>query len=336
MAPARLRRNGIGQGRPGEGRIKIEFKDLLARGARAQNHSHSIRSGRAGKADEGVPMRPDQEVTAPGAESAESFRIAGAPRQWIELGIVIETEGDVCAGKRTVGSIERSHHQGPGHGITLEQIDLTVAGRSCEHLLTTCPGSLHPGVDEHGPPRRFGEPAHIEVRFGFAGPEIVPLSVGPEFHPGMVVVAVRPARRVDLTGGDTHCTQGGDGEDRLLPAAADRAAHGRQGGAGAHVRTAVGDMLVTPVIDLEGGLAHGHAAHPLPEQARQHHPGGVEVLIVDAQGKDKVQKKVGRKGAAPGHLLANLQGGVHLAQVKFPVIVGEVAEGHPGVEPLKG
>ena len=72
------------------------------------------------------------------------------------------------------------------------------------------------------------EPPQVEHRFRLAGPEEMPPSVGPGLDPGVVVVGVRPARRVNLPGRDTHRPQRSDEQRRLLAAAAVSRAHGGQ------------------------------------------------------------------------------------------------------------
>jgi len=336
MGCARRLCDGIRQRRTGQGRGEIEFEDRLRRGTWLQGDHHRIGSRRARKAGQRIPLRPDEEIAAPGAQAAKPRRVTGAPRQRIELGIVVDPERDLRTGDRHSRRGDNADVERSDLGVAVEYIDLAVTGRGGEHLLSSCIGSHHPGVDEHGAARRLLEPAHIEVRLRLAGAEKIPLPVGPEFHPGMIVVAVGPARSINLARRNADRAQGGDRENRLFAAAADGAAHRRQGSGGAHVRSTVGDVLVAPVVDLEGGLAHGQALHPLPEQTVQDDAGGIEVFVIYAQGENKVEEEIVGDAAAPCHIGACLQGGAHLAEVEFSVIVGEVAERHPGVEPLEG
>ena len=189
---------------------------------------------------------------------------------------------------------------------------------------------------------RHGEPAHVQFGVGFTSTEELPfaaLAVGvghPYFDPGMVVVAVCPAGGVALAGRDAHRAEGGDGKGALLTATAQRSAHSGKGCRGAAVGGTVGHMLVAPVVDLEGGLFHGHALHTLFKLVEHILAGSVKVLVIDTVYQHKMAEDVFGYHLAPGHLLAGGEGIAHLVEVKGRCVVGQVAVRHVSVEELHG
>ena len=95
-------------------------------------------------------------------------------------------------------------------------------------------------------------------------------------------------------------------------------------------------MLVTPVVDFEGSLLHGHALHTLFKLVEHVLAGGVEVLVIDAIDQYEMTEDVFGNGLAPWHLLAGSEGIANLVEEEFGSIVGEVAIRHVGIEELHG
>ena len=104
----------------------------------------------------------------------------------------------------------------------------------------------------------------------------------------MIVVGVCPTGRVDLAGRDAHRAQRGYQQGRLLATTAIGGAHCGQWAAGAGVAGAIGHMLMAPVVDLEGGIAHAQPLDTRLELVVEHLAAVVEVLVVDTHGHHKV------------------------------------------------
>ena len=99
----------------------------------------------------------------------------------------------------------------------------------------------------------------------------MPPAAGPEFHPGVVVVAVGPVGGIALPGRDADRPQGRHQQGGFLPTAAPGAAAHAQGGKGAVVREG-SDLTV---------IACGIMVHKAIEAARLLEKKGVSVRVVD-------------------------------------------------------
>ena len=135
--------------------------------------------------------------------------------------------------------------------IVVDDIDLGVGRSIPDNFLWSVIATKGLRVDEHGAGNGSIEPCEIEHRLRLAGSEEEPLAIYPSFYPSMVVIGVCPARGIDLTCGDTDCTQSCDQERGLFATAPIGRADGRQRRGGAGVTWRIDDVLVAPVVDLE-------------------------------------------------------------------------------------
>ena len=62
-------------------------------------------------------------------------------------------------------------------------------------------------MDHHCSGRSVCKPSFIQDFFGLTGSEEVPFAVTPDLYPGVIVIAVRPLRRIYLTGRYAYASQ---------------------------------------------------------------------------------------------------------------------------------
>ena len=93
---------------------------------------------------------------------------------------------------------------------------------------------------------------------------------------------------------------------------------------------------MAPVVHLKYGLAHCKVLHPLPEFVVEHGTAAVHILVVDPDGQYKVHELPHRHLFSPRHLGTCLQGIVHVLQVEFGPVVGNVGKRHIGIKELHG
>ena len=204
--------------------------------------------------------------------------------------------------------------------------DFLLAPVAAEHLR----------VHQHAARGRLVEPPEVQDRLGLAGAEEVPFAVHPGFDPGVVVVGVCPARRVDLAGGDAHGAEGGHRERTLFAASARGGLQGGEGRRGAGVGGLVGDVLVAPVVDFQHRLAHRESRHAFLQFLVVLRAEAVEGLVVHPCGQYEVEPLALGHLRPPGELAAGAEGTFGLLAVKLHAVVGHVGPGHVGIEKLEG
>ena len=253
-------------------------------------------------------------------------------RYGVELGVIVKFE---LHGRTLHGTARRvgdRHGERGARGIVRDHIDLGVVGRGFHHLLRTVVIAEDLGMHQHPAAGRGVEPPQVEHRFRLAGPEEMPPSVGPGLYPGVVVVGVRPAGRVDLPGRDAHRPQGRNEQRGLLAAAAVSRAHGGQRRTSSRIRRLVVGLLVTPVVHFEDGVIHRQPLDAGFEFIVKYPARIVETLVVDPHGQHEMPEQLVGDAPAPRHLLPDRQRTAHVFQIKIAQIVGNVPHGHIGIE----
>ena len=201
-------------------------------------------------ADVAVLRCPDNHVAMAGGERGAALGIGLLRGHGVELGVIVEFKLHTGVADGLAQGIVHHDSDLRRGGIVVDDVDLGVAGRAAHHLLRTVVVAEDLRVHQHAARSTLVEPSQVQDRLRLAGPEEVPLSVGPGLHPGVVVVGVGPAGRIDLAGGDAHAPEGRHEQRRLLAAASIGRADGGQGRAGARVGGPIRDVLMTPVVDL--------------------------------------------------------------------------------------
>ena len=270
------------------------------------------------------------------AQSCRQRRLSPAvgrfARHGEELGVIVKFE---LHGRTLHGTARRvgdRHGERSACGIVRNHVDFGVVGRGFHHLLRAVVITEDLGVHQHPAAGRGVEPPQVEHRFRLAGPEEMPPSVGPGLDPGVVVVGVRPAGRVDLPGRDAHRAQRSDEQRRLLAAAAVGRAHGGQRRTGPRIRRLVVGLFVTPVVHFEDGVIHRQPLDAGFEFIVKYPARIVETLVVDPHGQHEMPEQLVGDAPAPRHLLPDRQRTAHVFQIKIAQIVGNVPHGHIGIE----
>ena len=251
-----------------------------------------------------MPNRPSRTaVTQHVAQSCRQRRLSPAvgrfARHGEELGVIVKFE---LHGRTLHGAARRvgdRHGERSACGIVRNHVDFGVVGRGFHHLLRAVVITEDLGVHQHPAAGRGVEPPQVEHRFRLAGPEEMPPSVGPGLDPGVVVVGVRPAGRVDLPGRDAHRAQRSDEQRRLLAAAAVGRAHGGQRRTGPRIRRLVVGLFVTPVVHFEDGVVHRQPFDARRQLVVEHPARIVEVLVVHPARAARNAGTVRRKRCLP-------------------------------------
>ena len=113
--------------------------------------------------------------------------------------------------------------------------------------------------------------------------EKVPRAAAVRLDPRVIVVAVRPARRIDLPGRDPGCAQHVDRERGFFPAAAKAGAPCTEGADRPLVRRAVADLLRVPIVDRQRCFTRGKPLHAIPQLRIKEAPAVAERLLVHAR-----------------------------------------------------
>ena len=145
---------------------------------------------------------PSQHVAQAGCDSGLAFGVGAGGLYGVELSVVVELELKVSVGNSIAFLV---HHLDDGllhGGVVACHVDFCVARSVAHHILRSVVATKHFGVHQHTARSRLVEPAQIENGLGLAGAEEIPFAVYPGLHPGVVVVGVSPARRVNLAGGN--------------------------------------------------------------------------------------------------------------------------------------
>ena len=274
------------------------------------------------------------------AQSCRQRRLSPAvgrfARHGEELGVIVKFE---LHGRTLHGTARRvgdRHGERSACGIVRNHIDFGVVGRGFHHLLRAVVITEDLGVHQHPAAGRGVEPPQVEHRFRLAGPEEMPPSVGPGLDPGVVVVGVRPAGRVDLPGRNAHRAQRRDEQRRLLAAAAVGRAHGGQRRTGPRIRRLVVGLFVTPVVHFEDGVVHRQPFDARRQLVVEHPARIVEVLVVHPHGQHEMPEQFVGNDVSPRHFPAGGQRAAHVFQIKIARVVGHVPHGHIGIKEHHG
>ena len=187
-------------------------------------------------------------------------------------------------------------------------------------------------MEHHRPHHRGVKPSIVEHGGRFTCPEVVPLTIDPSLDPGVVVVRMRPAGRIDLPCRDTNSPEHGDDEGTLLTTAAEGVPKRGYWTGGAPIGRLVGDVLVCPAIERQHRLLHRHG---IDEGRQLIVVGGPEViqhLIIDPLGEDKSAEERPGDLFPPRHLLSCPQRYPDIIQMVGNAVIHQVRQTHVGVE----
>ena len=220
--------------------------------------------------------------------------------------------------------------------VVVDHVDLRIAVGVFHDLFRTVIFSENLRVHQHTTISRAVEPAEIQDRFRLAGTEEIPFAIDPSLDPGVVIVRMRPARRVDLPGRNAHRAEGGNRKGRFLAATAISGLDRGERRAGAGVRRGVDHFLVAPMVDLEHGVIKREPFHPVFQLLIENHAALVKILVVDPDREHEVAEDHLGDAVAPRHRLACLESGAYITEVEITAVIRNVSDGHVGVKECHG
>ena len=184
-------------------------------------------------------------------------------------------------------------------------------------------------------PGRAGEPAAVEHRLRLARAEIVPRAVAEDLDPRVVVVAVRPARGVDLPGREADGPQRVDRKGRLLAAPAEARAPHAQRRARPLVCRAVAHLLGAPFVDGQRRLPRGKTRDALAQLRGKKAPAVAKLLLVYARVEHIVQKQPLRQCRGQRRFRPQPQRVRRVCVKEGKIVICPIAERAGGIAPAR-
>ena len=145
---------------------------------------------------------PHYHIAKPGCQGSFAFFIRCFGSNGIEFGIVVELKFYASSLHRLPIGIYYSHCHLIGRCVMVYHVNLRIVFVTPHYLFRSVVMSENFSVHQHASGGRCVKPSQIQYRFRFASPQEIPFSVYPSLYPSMIVVGVRPARRINLSGGN--------------------------------------------------------------------------------------------------------------------------------------
>ena len=275
---------------------------------------------------------PSHEVAQTRKDGGVAAGIGARAEHGVKFTVIIEFELHAHACGRLSRAIEHLHRGTRRLGIVGGDVDFRIARRAGDYVFRPVVAAEYFRVHQHAARGRLVEPAEIKHRLRLACAEEVPASVHVDLYPGVVVVGMRPARRIYLPRGNTHGAERGHSEGTLFAAASRGGAHRGEGRGSAGIGRFVSHIFVAPMVHLQSSLAHRQSLHAILELFVARRAKRVEGFIVHAHGQHEVPPFPFGHVLAPGHLAAGAQGAGRLRGVVFGRVVRHVGARHIGIK----
>ena len=326
---------------PGRRRVQGQRRPILRQAGigvlpgveRGPQHDRGLVGG--GGVDQRLPEQVrrrgvDEQRAAAHLQFGAPLRIGAQPGDRRELRHVEQLETD--RGVRGGGPVGVRHRDGQagdggvGVGEVLQQRVILLPGGGANIDGAGGVVAEHAGVHEHGAGRGAVEPATVQPLLGFAGAHEPPHAVDHRLDPGVVVVAVGPARRVDLSRGHADGQQRGHQQRGLLAAAADAAVQRAHRAERAPVGGRVGDVFGAPVVGFDNRPFHVQPGDARVQLAGDRGAAGLQPFVVDTWPEDVVDEDVFGQRGSPGARAPQHQRVVGVSQQRFRAAVQDVGE----------
>ena len=144
--------------------------------------------------------------------------------------------------------IRHRHDSLSGRRIIINHIDFRIIRRFKHHFLRTVITPEDFRMHQHSPTGRSIEPSQIQNRLRLTGSEEIPMSIRPCFYPGMIIIRMRPTRRIHLTRRNTNRPESSYRKCRLFTTTPIRRLDGCQWRTGTRITRTIDYFLMTPVI----------------------------------------------------------------------------------------
>ena len=296
-----------------------------------ERHGYSLAVDH-GQAETIVLRSPGHHVAAAHVKGSLTVPVGLVSSHRIVFAVIIDLELHTGPGHRLAGRIHDRHDAAPGRHIAADDIDFRIAGSPPDNVFIAVIVAEYFRMQDQRPGHGAGKPGHIEPGFRFAGAHELPFPVHIDLHPGVIVVGVGPARRIDLPGRDTCRTERRHGQHRFFTAAAYATPDGLQRGRGTAVRRLVGCHSVAPVVDFQGRFFQGHPLYAGAERIGIQGPEIVERLVVDPQRQHKVPEFP--LGNVPIHFFPDFQCFLYIGQPEVQRMRRQVRMRHRGIEEI--
>ena len=210
----------------------------------------------------------------------------------------------------------------------VDHVNLGVAWCHAHHLLGTVVVAKSLGVHQHTARGTFVKPSQIQHWLRLAGTQEVPFAISPGLYPCMVIIGMRPTRRINLTGRNTHRTQRSHRKGTLLATATIGRTERSQWTAGTSVRRAISHVLVAPVVHFENGVLHAQFLHTWLQRLVEHLTRVVQILIVHTHGHHKMAELPFGHRLSPWQSSLGLKSQGYVFLIKITRVVGFVGLWH--------
>ena len=180
---------------------------------------------------------------------------------------------------------------------------------------------------------RAGKPAAVQRFLRLTRTEKMPCAVAEHLDPRMIVVAVRPARRIDLPGRKTGCAQRIDGKCGFLAAPPKAGAPRIQRADRPVVGRAVADLLRVPIVDRQRCFTRGKPLHAIPQLRIKEAPAVAKRLLVYARMEHIIEKQRLRQRLCERRMLPQEKPMLGAGPEQCKIIVCPVAERACGIAP---
>ena len=131
----------------------------------------------------------------------------------------------------------------------------------------------------------------------------IPASIAPDFHPGMIVITMRPLWCIYLPGRYTNTSQCINGKYRFLSASSVSSAVYGKCRQGTIICTMIGSLLCTPVVHLQGSFPEAHSCGSLSDLPAEKCTAGCDLLLIYSVKQHIIQKDLFRQLCHPGVFL---------------------------------
>ena len=275
-----------------------------------------------------VLASPYQHIAFSCGQRAFTLRVRILAGYRIELRVIIDLELYVCALGGFPFLIRHRNNGFGGRRVIVDDIDFRMGACPLHDLLRSIIFTEHLRVHQHSAVSRPIEPCQIKNRLRLASAKEIPLTIHPCLYPCVVIVSMRPTRRVHLARRNANRTKRGDGEGRLLTTTSIGGLHRSQRRTGTCVRRCVDDLLVAPVVHLQHGVVKREILYPLFQLGVEHRTALVQVLVIHPHGQHEMAENILRDTLPPRHLLPRLERRADVPQIKIATIIRDIPNRH--------
>ncbi len=162
----------------------------------------------------------------------------------------------------------------------------------------------------------------------------MPLTVHKHLNPRMIIITMRPSRRINLPRRNTNTPVRRNRKRRLLPAAPLPAPVHRHRRRRPSVRRLIRRMLRTPVINLQNRLPKLHSSHTLHNLLIKKRSAVRNILRINPVIQHIIHKHILRQLPAPLHIFPQHQRMLHIRQKNIKPIFPRIPHRHRPIQKL--